>query len=232
MNLNPLTRFFARGRLALDPPSHTAGRLLPPASVQRTQLGLRSVDPQSGVLVLRNGEARAVFTVSGVPVHHQSAGEARRFLTRWAQALNQLPEDAVYLLRSRPGGLERDLAERTERSTALATKKGGGLAVLQADQLTHLRALNTSGRVRQNSGYVILREPSGKSAPLLATALRARSLLEGAGLTVALLRDMALVRTIAESWQPGIVTQHWWYQAGADVLHYAPGNARVQKAKS
>lgn len=227
--MNALARIFSRGRLTKEPPAQTAGRVLAPASVQRTQLGLRAIDPQTGIVTLRNGEVRAVLEVSGVPVHHRSNDDARRFLTGWAEALNALPEDAVYLMRSRPGGLDADITERYQRSTALAAGRGAGLARLQQDQLAHLRALQQRGAVRQGNGYVALR--ARDAAALLSVAAAARSHLERAGLTVLPLRDLALVRAIAESWKPES-TQHWYYQAGTTVLNYAPGNARTREVEA
>ena len=86
-----LRRVFAFGRLQRAPTAHTAGRVLPPASVQRTHLGLAQVDLPAGVVTLRGGEVRAILRVAGVPLHHRSPEEARAFLVGWANALNALP---------------------------------------------------------------------------------------------------------------------------------------------
>lgn len=208
--MNLLRRFFAWGRLAKNPPRHTAGRLVGPASVQRTQLGLREIDAESGVVTLRTGECRVVLTVSSVPLHHKSQDEARAFLTRWAAALNSLPSEAVWLMRSRPGGLEPALETRRARSTELArTSPGTGLARLVADQVAHLARLQDTGTARRNAGYVVVR---GTRAAVLDAAEAARSGLARAGLTATILRNAGLARAIAESWQPGTVKEQWIYK--------------------
>jgi len=228
--MNLLTRLFAWGRLRIDPPTQTAGRLVGPASVQRTQLGLRSIDPRRGIIILRNGEARAVLTVSGVPLHHASPHDAETFLVRWAAALNALPADAIYRMRSMPGGLSADIAQRRTRSTALATSAlGTGLAKLADDQLAHLVKLNGNGTTRQNTGEVVVR---GTPATVLNTAGQAQAALRKAGLKTTLLTDAPLVWALAASWKPGIVREQWLYNVafpGSTLkpmgLHYEHGKA-------
>jgi len=204
-----LTRFFAWGRLRIDPPKQTAGRLVGPASVQRTQLGLRSIDPRSGIITLRNGEARAVLAVSGIPLQHASPQDAEAFLVRWAAALNALPADAIYRMRSMPGGLDPDIWRRRTQSTALAaTAPGTGVAKLADDQLAHLVQLNSNGTTRLNTGEVVVR---GTPATILNTAGQAQAALRKAGLKATLLTDEPLVWALAASWKPYTVREKWLY---------------------
>ena len=72
-----LKRLFGVGRLTGEPKAHTAGRVLAPASVQRTQLGLKEVDLPRGVVTLRTGEVRCFLKVTGFTAHHRSADTAR-----------------------------------------------------------------------------------------------------------------------------------------------------------
>jgi len=205
--MNLLTRLFAWGRLRIDPPKQTAGHLVGPASVQRTQLGLRSIDARSGIIILRNGEARAVLAVSGIPLQHASPQDAETFLVRWAAALNALPADAIYRMRSMPGGLDPDISRRRTRSTALATTAPGtGLSRLADDQLLHLVKLNSDGTTRRNTGEVVVR---GTPATVLNTAGQAQAALRKAGLKATLLTDKPLVWALASSWKPDTVRE-WW----------------------
>ena len=135
-----LARVFAVGRLKRPPADQNAGRFLPPASVQRTQLGLAAVDLPAGVVELRGGEVRAFLAVSGEPTHHRGQAEVRAFLTRVARAINAMPPDTAWLVRSRAGVLQTYLRRRRDQTTALATRApGSALARLAADQLANVR---------------------------------------------------------------------------------------------
>lgn len=231
--MNLLARFFAPGRLARPPKDQCAGRVLPPASVQRSHLGLRAVDLPGGVVTLRSGAVVALLRVTGVTLHQRSEADALRFLERWAAALNALPPSAAWLVRSRPGGLDADIRQRRTQAAALAARHGtgSGLARLAADQLTHLEGMQRNGTVRQTDNYVALRNARGDVAALLADAAKARGLLEGAGVRVAAVTDGELARAIAESWNPALREQVFLGardQAARAYIDYWPGHATVR----
>src|SRR5206468_910870 len=98
-----------RSATATQTPVHRAAR---PASVQRSHMGLQEVDLPAGVVMLRGGEVQAILRVSGVPLHQHSPQEAHTFLVQWAAALNAMPPQAAWLIRSRPGGLARDIVAK------------------------------------------------------------------------------------------------------------------------
>jgi hypothetical protein len=227
-----LERLFAFGRLGKAPRGQDAGRALPPASVQRTQLGLAEVDLPRGVVKLRSGEARCLLRVAGYPVHHRSAEDARAWLTGYARALNTLPGGAVLLVRSRPGGLERHVGRQGHQAAALARREpGGALARLAADQVAHARRLMHTGAVRKTDTYVALRSPKGDVARLLEVARAVAAHLRAAGVETDLVTDRALAAAIADSWLPSSSTEHFTQDFGtgedALTLVYSPGGARV-----
>jgi hypothetical protein len=152
-------------------------------------------------------------------------------MTAWANALNALPPEAVWLIRSRPGGLEWIIRAKRNQAAALATREpGSGLAMLAADQLAHARKLDADGSTRKTDNYLAVRNARGDVRALLQAASAAQARLHEAGLQVTLLKDRALAQAIAESWQPDAV-EHWWQDvAGPDgvaTLTYSPGAARV-----
>jgi hypothetical protein len=195
--------FQRRDRLAKAPSGHTGGRLAP-ASVQRAHLGLRDVDPPTGVIRLRTGEVRAALAVGGMTLHARDADEALAFLERWAAALNALPADVVLLSRARPGGLEEYAEEKARASAALATAAPGtGLARLAADQLAHARRLMRSGAVRDVACWLAVRDATGDVRALMERVAQAANRLTAVGLTVTPLRDRALADALSRSWKPG-----------------------------
>ena len=120
-----LKRVFGVGRLKGVPREQTAGRVLAPASTQRTQLGLKEVDLPRGVVTLRSGEVRAFLRVTGFSAHHRSAADARAWLQGYARALNTLPGNAVLIVRSRSGGLEGHIARQRAQTAAVAKPAPG-----------------------------------------------------------------------------------------------------------
>jgi hypothetical protein len=231
-----LRRLLGVGRVGREPRGHTAGRALPPASVQRTQLGLAEVDLPRGVVGLRSGEVRCLLQVRGYPVHHRSPEDARAWLTAYAQTLNALPGGAVLLVRSRPGGLERHAAEQRRRAEALAGREpGSALAGLAADQLAHAHRLMDTGAVRQTDEYVALRSPKGDVAKLLDVARAVRQRLADVGVRADLVTDRALALALAESWNPA-ATEHFYRDltvAGeTTTLTYSPKHATVTSPRS
>ena len=227
--MNWLRRLFTFGRLEGTPRGHTAGRFLPPASVQRTHLGLQQVDAPAGVVTLRGGEVRALLRVSGMALHHCSPEEGRAFLVPWATALNALPADTALIVRSRPGGLTRDIQAKRDQTTALAVRAlGSGLAKLAADQLAHLRQLQARGDTRQTDCYVGVRNTRGEVRQLLQTVATATTLLRQAGLRCDLVREQALAQALAESWRPGIGEAWLIARTEAWQLESFPGDARVR----
>jgi hypothetical protein len=228
-----LARLFAIGRLGRPPKDQTAGRFRPPASVQRSQLGLSAVDLPSGVVTVRGGEVRCLLTLSGFPLHSRSGAEARAFLARFAQALNALPPEAAWLVRSRPGGgppPERPRPAGTARAAVGARTPGAArapLARLAADQLAHARRLAAEGTTRQTASYVVLRERRGNVRALLQHAAAAAGHLRAAGLAAELVTDRQLAHALAASWRPS--TEHvWlgftWPGGGEATLVYDEGN--------
>jgi hypothetical protein len=217
------------GRLKGEPKAHTAGRALGPASVKRTQLGLREVNPPRGVVVLRSGEARCFLRVGGYPAHIRSQAEARAWLQGYARVLDTLPGNAVLLARSRPGGLERHIAQQRAQTAALARREpGGALARLSADQLAHARRLQATGEVRRMEGYLALHSPKGDVPRLLAAAGASRRHLEAAGVRVSLVKDRALLDALADSWRPaageGAALEFEWPPGAlVGVLNFMPG---------
>lgn len=220
-----LQRFFSVGRLSRPPKDHT-GRLAP-ASTQRTQLGLRSVDLPKGVIELRGGEVRALLRVTGVTLQHRSSDGQHAFLLRWAHALNAMPPDVSWLVRSRAGGLEGHIAGKQAQATALAQRQpGSGLAKLAADQLAHAQRLQARGDVRQTDNYVAVRHAGGDVAALLRLRDAATVLLREAGLRVEVLKDRALAQAIAESWNPNERGPMFLFDDGqtiAEHVEYWPG---------
>jgi hypothetical protein len=224
--MNWLRRLFTFGRLERAPSDHTAGRLLPPASVQ---LGLQQVDLPAGVVTLRDGEVRALLRVSGMALHHCSPTEGRALLVRWATALNALPADAALIVRSRPGGLTRDIRAKRDQTTALAVQApGSGLAKLAADQLAHLRQLQARSDTQQTDCYVAVRNSRGDVRHLRQTVTTATTLLRQAGLRCELVREQALAQALAETWQPGIGEAWLIARTEAWQLESFPGDARVR----
>lgn len=220
-----LQRFFSIGRLKAAPKSHT-GRLAP-ASTQRTQLGLRAVDLPAGVVTVRGGEVRALLRVTGVTLQHRSSDGQHAFLLRWAHALNALPPDVAWLVRSRAGGLETDIAAKRAQATALAQRQpGSGLARLAADQLTHAQRLQQTGAVRQTDNYVAVRHAGGDVAALLRLRAAAAALLREAGLRVEEVREAALAQAIAANWNPNERGPVFLFDDGqtiAEHVEYWPG---------
>lgn len=233
-----LKRVFSWGRLTGEPKGQNAGRALAPASVQRTQLGLKEVDLPRGVVAMRTGEVRCFLEVKGYAAHARSPEEVRAWLQGYARVLNTLPGNAVMVLRSRPGGLEGHIAQQRAQTAALAkTEPGGALARLSADQLAHARRLQETGQTRRTDQYVVLHSPKGDSARLLAAARACREQLEGVRVMAELVTDRALLDALASSWHPGSTSpgasQSWaqdWPDASGRtvaVLSYWPKHAAV-----
>jgi hypothetical protein len=234
-----LRRLLSIGRLRRDAPLRTAGRVLPPASVQRTQLGLKEVDPSRGVVTLRSGEVRAFLKVTGFPAHLRSTAECRAWLQGYARVLNTLPGSAVMIVRGRAGGLEGHLGRQRAQAAALAEREpGSALARLAADQLAHARRLQETGRVRRTDQFVALHSPRGDVARLLAAARACREHLATAGVRAELVTDRELGEALAAGWHPERGGWEFWRQdwAAADgevvaVLSYAPRHARVTEPR-
>jgi hypothetical protein len=236
-----LARLFGIGRLTREAPLQTAGRVLPPASVQRTQLGLRQVDVPRGVVTLRSGEVRCFLQVTGYPAHLRSQEEARAWLQGYARALNTLPGNAVLIARSRPGGLRGHISQQREQTAALAlASPGSALARLAADQLAHARTLQTTGQTRQTDQYIALHSPKGDVPRLLSAAEACRRHLAAAGVTATLVTDRALGDALVLGWRPGLGGTEWvivdieWPQGSGNVigvLNYAPKHATVHDPK-
>jgi hypothetical protein len=230
--MNWLRRLFTFGRLERPPAEQQAGRVLPPASVQRSHLGVQEVDLPAGVVRLRSGEVRAILRVSCLPLHHYSQEEAHAFLVRWAAALNAMPPDMAWLMRSRPSGLARDIRAKRDQAAALAVRApGSGLAKLAADQLAHLRTMENAGTTRQSDCYVAVRNVRGDIRVLMEMAAATAVRLREAGLRVEPLKDRALAYAIADSWIPGL-PMHWvWEYTEEWHLVYSPGRARVVRPR-
>jgi hypothetical protein len=226
------------GRLKGRPKEQTAGRVLGPASVQRTQLGLKEVDLPRGVVKLRSGEVRCFLKVTGYTAHHRSAEDARAWLQGYARALNTLPGNAVLLVRSKPGGLEGHIARQRAQTAALAKQAPGGpLARLSADQLAHARRLQDTGQVRDTVSYVALHSPRGDVARLLSAAEACRRHLRAAGIRAERVTDTRLGAALAADWHPEAGEETAWVAMGftfpgrrgepVGVIDYAPKRARV-----
>ena len=119
-----LKRLFGVGRLTGEPKGQNAGRALAPASVQRTQLGLKAVDLARGVVTLRTGEVRCFMALTGYTAHHRSAADARAWLQGYARVLNSLPGNAVLIVRSKPGGTRRQRRAAGRRSPSASAGPG------------------------------------------------------------------------------------------------------------
>ena len=231
-----LKGLLSAGRLKGAPKELTAGRVLAPAAVQRTQLGLKEVDLPRGVVTLRTGEVRCFLQVTGLSVHHRSAADARAWLQGYARALNTLPGNAVLIARSKSGGLEEHIATQRAQTAALATASpGSALAKLAADQLAHARQLQATGRVRRTEQYVALHSPKGDTARLLTAAESVRSHLATAQVRAELVTDRRLAAALAADWHPAAGTEGAWleidYPAGSGAIlaaiDYRPKSARV-----
>jgi hypothetical protein len=233
-----LKNLLGLGRLRGEPRQHNAGRVLAPAPVQRTQLGLREVDLPRGVVRLRSGEVRCFLEVTGYAAHMRSPEEVRAWLQGYARVLNTLPGNAVLFLRSRPGGLGSHVERQRAQAAALAeAAPGGALARLAADQLAHARRLEQAGAVRQTEQYVALCSPKGNVERLLAAARACRERLGQARVMAELVTDRALADALAFAWHPGAMhegasqswTQEWPAADGrtAAILSYWPKRAAV-----
>ncbi|HVG99099.1 MAG TPA: hypothetical protein VNK05_19490 [Chloroflexota bacterium] len=235
-----LKRLFGIGRLTGEPQDQTAGRVLAPASVQRTQLGLKDVDLPRGVVTLRTGEVRCFLQVTGLSVHHRSAADARAWLQGYARALSTLPGNAVLLVRSRSGGLEAHIARQRVQTAALAkASPGSALAKLAADQLAHARRLQASGRVRHTAQFLALHSPKGNVDRLLAAAGACTRHLKDARIGAELVTDWRLAAALSADWHPGAREPAYLpceFPVGTGdllgVIDYAPGRAEVVDPKS
>ena len=228
-----LQRLFSVGRLKREASGQNAGRFLPPASVQRTQLGLAQLDLPAGVVTLRGGEVRAMVAVSGEPVHHRSQEDARAFLQRWARAINAMPAETVWLVRSRAGVLETYLKQKRDHAAALAEREpGSALAKLAADQLAHLRHMATAGDLRRTDNFVAVRDRKGDVAALLQTVRAVEGHLRAAGLRAELLRERRLAEAIADSWVPYIGEMWIPYETEAWRFRVLGHTATVEPAPS
>jgi hypothetical protein len=221
-----LARCFAIGRLARAPKAQTAGRMLPPASVQRSQLGLSMVDVLNGVVTVRGGEVRCLVSLSGFPLHRAGPREAAAFLAGFARALNALPAGAAWIVRSRPGGLYGHITKQEQwgpGSTALAR--------LRHAQLAHARSQELTGAVRETTNYVVFRHPKGDVRALLTDAAAAIGQLRAAGLRAELVTEKRLAEALAVSWHPA-AQEHLWVSVGETTLNYSPSaGARVRFAE-
>jgi hypothetical protein len=236
-----LKRVFGVGRLKGEPKTQNAGRVLAPASTQRTQLGLKEVDLPRGVVTLRSGEVRCFLKVTGFAAHHRSAADARAWLQGYARALNTLPGNAVLIVRARDGGLREYLARQRAQTANLAkTAPGSALAKLSADQLAHARRLEATGQVRQTDQFLALHSPKGSTDRLLGAAEACRRQLEAAGVRAQLVTDKRMAAALADGWHPETgATEHAYldieFPKGSGevvgVLNYAPRNARVTDPK-
>jgi hypothetical protein len=201
---------FSLGRVNGLPKGHTGA--LAPASVLRSHLGVRQLGLEDGVVTLRGGELRAMYEVDGFPIHAADAEGARRFLGAFAAAVNALPTEAAFVVRSRPGGLGDPIRRAAARSTALAAAGESRLARIAADQAAHYRRLEERGRARETACYLAVR---GTDAERLADdARKAAGHFGAAGLRVRPLRSERMVRAIAEAWRPGAVEQCVWQPYG------------------
>jgi hypothetical protein len=232
-----LKRLFGVGRLRGAPKGQTAGRVLAPASTQRTQLGLKEVDLPLGVVTLRSGEVRTFLRVTGFSAHHRSAADARAWLQGYAGALNTLPGNAVLIVRSRDGGLEGHIARQRAQTAALArSAPGSALARLAADQLAYARQLQATGQVRDTVSYLALHSPKGDVPRVLDAAEACRRHLAAAGVRAELVTDKRLGAALASDWHPetgetetALVELEFPKGSGdvVGVLGYWPKRARV-----
>jgi hypothetical protein len=204
-----LQRLFSIGRTKAAPLDRTSG-VLPPASVQRAQLGLREVDLVTGVVTLKDGEVRAIIAISGVPVHHSSQEAARVFLAGWAQAINAFPASTACFMRSRAGVVERYLREQRDQTAALAQREpGSALARLSADQLAHVRQMAEAGDFRVTENYVGVRNHGGDRHQLMRDVQAVEGHLRAAGLYAELVTDRLLAEALASSWNPYVGELCW-----------------------
>lgn len=232
-----LDKLFSFGRLKRAPKGQIAGRVLAPASVQRTQLGVKEVDLPRGVVKLRSGEVRCFLRVSGFSAHTRSAADVRSWLQDYARCLNTLPGNAVLLVRSRAGGLVQHIdRQRVQTAALVVSAPGSGLAKLAADQLMHARQLAETGATRETAQYVALHSPKGDTTRLLDAARACRDQLQAIGVRAELVTDRTLGDALTVSWRPETGTREGWTQdfewpAGSGdvlaVLSYSPGDAKV-----
>jgi hypothetical protein len=212
--VNLLQRIFSLGRTKAAPLDRTD--VVPPASVQRTQLGLREVDLVTGVVTLKDGEVRALVAVSGVPVHHSSQEGARAFLQRWAHAINAFPASTACFMRSRAGVVESYLRGQRDQTAALAQREpGSALARLSADQLAHVRRMAEAGDFRVTENYVGVRNHGGDRAQLLRDVQAVEGHLRAAGLQAELVTDRLLAEALAAAWNPYIAEM--WFPTGTSA---------------
>lgn len=227
-----LARCLSLGRLGKKPKAQTAGRFVPPASVQRSQLGVQAVDLPSGVVTVRGGEVRCLLRLSGFPLHRAGPQEAAAFLAGFGRALNALPQGAAWIVRSRPGGLHRHITQQQARQRS--TTPGTALAKLVGSQLAHAVEQARSGATRETTNYVALRQPKGDVRTLLTNALAATTQLKAIGLRVELVTNQALADALAVGWNPAHGEQQF-VTVGADTtdettLLYSPASgARIRK---
>jgi hypothetical protein len=210
------SRLFSLGRVKQPPKGHDAGRFLPPASVLRSHLGVRQLGLADGVVTMSGGELRAVFEVGGFPLHAADSEAARRFLGAFAGAINALPAEAAFLVRSRPGGLGDPIRQAAARSEALVAAGEAGLAEIAADQAAHYRRLEAEGKARETVCYLAVRGTD--AAALGETARKATGHFAAAGLRVTPLKGGRMVRAVAESWRPGAVEQCFWRPHGPHLV--------------
>lgn len=230
-----LKRLFGVGRLTGEPKGQNAGGVLAPASVQRTQLGLKEVDLPRGVVTLRSGEVRCFLRVTGFAAHQRSAETARAWLQGYARALNTLPGNAVLIARSKDGGLEGHIARQRAQTAAMAkASPGSALARLSADQLSHARHLQASGQVRDTVSYLALHSPKGNVERLLSAAEACRRHLAAAQVRAELVTDTRLASALAADWhpdaaEPSVVALEFPKDSGwvVGVLNYTPKRATV-----
>lgn len=209
--MNLLARFFSLGRLSHKPKAQTAGKLLPPASVQRSQLGLAEVDLPRGVIAVRGGEVRCVLRVSGFPLHTAGGADSRAFLSGLAAALNAMPPEASFLIRSSAGVVANYIREMRDQTDVIAWHgPGTALARLAADQLAHLRGLHDSGAVRRTECFVAIRNRQGNRHAMAQTAATVMAHLQSASLRCDLVKDRQLAEAISWSWGIGIAEGAVW----------------------
>jgi hypothetical protein len=203
------SRLFSLGRVKTPPKGHTGA--LAPASVLRAHLGVRKLGLEDGVVTMSGGELRAVFEVSGLPLHTADSEGARRFLGAFAGAINALPAEAALIVRARPGGMGEPARVAEGRAHALA-KTEPGLSRLAADQAAHYRRLEVAGTARETACYLAVR---GTDLDILVDAARkATGHFQAAGLRVVPLRGERMVRAVAGSWRVGDVEQFHWTPYG------------------
>ena len=182
----------------LPKPSEKSGGFLVPT--QRTALNLSGIDLRSGVVTLKTGEVRCFLRLTGFTVHHRSEGEAMAWLQGYARALNTLPGNAVLIVRSRPGGLDRSVRQIAQQTHALATREPAALARLAEDQQAHMERMHLETRL--TTQYAALHSPKGNVRALLDAAQRVKTHLQTAGMGAELVTDRALAQALADDWRP------------------------------